>query len=1122
MDLNVLNDILTRLEQDREHGRDHILELSVALIEWMGFSYAENGKPRLLDFQTIKLKDALAPAPITGQEQLYRLTAEGQSIRIRFAVLKKYDKRIIHYLVDNNVGLSSFQASMRGIKQVAGREPFIAQQPYFLHFITTAKYDRLWVVFNEGEQKRVLIFRRRLSQTQFNKILPAWKNIAEKPKAEIAKLFWSSLDIKEVNKEFYKQIKTQFDALVGIAKAQIGNVEENTLKQFAVRLIGRYIFCWFLKEKEVIPEQLLSSKTIEKYKDIYFQKYLVKLFFKTLNIEVTDPSRNDIKTELDELYKNIPYLNGGLFDWHQDEDILFEKLDLNSWLIVFVKVLEDFDFTVDESSSQYQMVSIDPEMLGRIFENLLASQNPETEKMANQRKAFGAFYTPREIVDYMVNESLKAYVETQLYPAEPKASSGANEPVIEYKGTLFQVMEPQQTMIPLNIGKNSDSDRHREQLKIKIDKLFSPDCIENPFPKEETVQLRKALGEITVLDPACGSGAFPMGVMLRLMELRQIIGHGYRNNYDLKEEILSRNIFGVDIMPMAVEIARLRAWLSLVLEADYKPSDRKNNFGIAALPNLDFKFVCANSLISNGFDEFVNKLDTSKAYFSEYFELQRQILVLEKLRDLYFDPKGDKSKKIEIVNQFNTIKKDIKTWYSNLPPGKKKYLGDFFDKSTDWNPFNDSHPSIFFSPAWMFGIKTGFDVVIGNPPYVSANNMKFKDRVFFNQYKYYTTLKGKWDLYVAFTERSLKLLKPLGAFTFIVPFGLLNQPFAQNIRAYILNDYKLLSIVDLHNNKIFENATVPSCIPLIKKEKSKNHSIQILDFTNDRFVKIHVIGIEKYKTAAQQMFRTEDLDHKTEVLNKIKNKGEPLETYFYCSTGAEIHGKESRAEDGVLTSGKSKFDVLFDKYELGLVPYIEGADIKKSTDGRYSRPQIKKWLDYSQTENMRSPKFKELFESEKLILRRSSGLLRLLAIFDDRRIYTSEKCILIISKSNLPKNQVHFHNNDLIELKYLLALLNSKMMDFYYESVYGGFIDVYPNNLKELPIFNPPKKSQKLFVSKVENILKLRKEENITENQEKELDILVYKLYDLTYDEVKVIDKDFWLSEEEYRKVKID
>jgi hypothetical protein len=195
MELNQIDEILVRLENDKANGRDHILELTAALIEWMGFPFAENRKPRLLDFQTLKLKYALAPAPITGQEQLYRLTAKGLPIRIRFAVLKKYDEKIIHYLVDNNVGLGSYQASMKGIKQIEGHEPYIPQQPYFLHFITTANYDNLWIVFNESEQKRILVFRNRLSQTQFDKILPAWYNISARSKPEMAKLFWNSLDV---------------------------------------------------------------------------------------------------------------------------------------------------------------------------------------------------------------------------------------------------------------------------------------------------------------------------------------------------------------------------------------------------------------------------------------------------------------------------------------------------------------------------------------------------------------------------------------------------------------------------------------------------------------------------------------------------------------------------------------------------------------------------------------------------------------------------------------------------------------------------------------------------------------------------------------------------------------
>lgn len=721
MDIEKINEIIKQLGSDPINGRNHILSLSRALIEWMGFEWVENDRPRLLDFKTLNLKAALAPAPITGQEQIYRLTAEGQDLRVRFAVLKKFDKKTIHYIVDNHVGLSSYQARMKGVKQVEGREPFISTNPYYLHFIATAKYDRLWLIFNEGEQKRVLVFRDRLSQTQYNKILPVWKNISSRPKPEMSKLLWSALDIKEVNKDFYRHIKEQFDALVGIAKTQTTDFELNAIKQFAVRLIGRYIFCWFLKEKEIIPEALISSATIEKYKDSYFQKLLPKLYFETLNAEVTDPVRSENITGLDHLYKNIPYLNGGLFDWHPDVDILFKKLDLNAWLMTFVKVLEDFDFTVDESSSQYQQVAIDPEMLGRIFENLLASQNPDTEKMANQRKAFGAFYTPREIVDYMVNESLRAYLETQLLPTPANENNLVNEPLVEYSGTLFQHMEPQQTLINFDKSNIAGTERKRERLKVKIDKLFALDCSENPFDKEETLLVRKALNEITVLDPACGSGAFPMGVMLRLMELHQIVGHKHRNNYDLKNEILSKNIFGVDIMPMAVEIARLRAWLSLILEADYKPGERKNNFGLSALPNLDFKFVCANSLIDVPENDYIKVL------------AKDHIVLFEKLTEQYFNASR---------NEKEALKEQIKTCINSITAIHEQTLNSInfelnvhqkreqeaeakkYRKSKDdyelhqrqWQSYKnifEGKTVEFFNSKYFFpSVKNGFDVVI--------------------------------------------------------------------------------------------------------------------------------------------------------------------------------------------------------------------------------------------------------------------------------------------------------------------------------------------------------------------------------------------------------------------------
>jgi len=1133
MEPALFNDILSRLDKDKGNARDHILDLAVALIEWMGFPFAESGKPRLLDFQTIKLKEALAPAPITGQEQLYRLTADGLPIRIRFAVLKKYDKKIVHYLVDNNVGLSSYQASMRGIKQIEGREPYIAQQPYFVHFITTAKYDRLWVVFNESDQKRILIFRNRLSQTQYNKILPAWRNIASKTKPELAKLFWESLDVKEVNKEFYRHIKEQFDALIGIAKTQTQNFPEEQIKQFAVRLIGRYIFCWFLKEKEIIPEALISSKTIEQFKESYFQKLLTKLFFKTLNTEVTDPARNETLTELEGLYKNIPYLNGGLFEWHPD-DVLFEKIDLNAWLIVFVKVLESFDFTVDESSSQYQQVAIDPEMLGRIFENLLASQNPDTEKMANQRKAFGAFYTPREIVDYMVNESLKAYVETQLLPQLPAEANRVNEPEAELKGTLFHELIVEEPRIDYDKAQAAEIERQRERLKIKVDKLFTPDCTDNPFDKDETIRLRKALGEITVLDPACGSGAFPMGVMLRLMELRQIVGHGHRNSYDLKEEILSNNIFGVDIMPMAVEIARLRAWLSLVLESDYKPTDRKNNFGIAALPNLDFKFVCANSLIDNGYDNFI-KIDKGNIT-PELIKLNGEIDKLKRLREQYFDPRGDKQKKDELQGLFRQTKDFIK---SDFPSLKKSWnLENFLNRIDDWDPFDDSHVSSFFSPAWMFGINDGFDVVIGNPPYVQIQKMEESRKEELESQKF-VTFERTGDLYQLFYEMGIHLLTDNGVISFITSNKWMRANYGTGTRKLFSSATSPISIVDFGMALVFETATILTNILIAKKngviEQIPICRIREEDFHDPVELKNYVlqntIQIENPKEQSWIAYSKKEY----QLIKKIEQQGTFLKEWkvqinYGIKTGLNTAFIIDKRIKNKLISEDSKSGDIIKPILRGedikaFVPDFAGLYLINSHNGIKNKnllpinvekdfPAIYKWLSNFTDDlinrqdhgdhwtNLRNCAYLDEFSKPKIIYPNMTKFLPF--IYDESGILTNQKCFILTGE----------------HLKYLTGVFNSILWKFAFRNRFpellGETFELSKVFFERMPIKKPINNFEKLISERVDQIITKKNLKQNSGTIEKEIDILVYKLYDLNFNDVNEIDKDFWLSEEEY------
>lgn len=1095
MTLNSINDLLASLNQKK---RENVFAFASALMEWMQIAPVAKEKPPLLSPATQKLMEALLPAPLTVQPQLYRLSKDNQNIKLRFAVLKKLKKEYISLLVDNDPGLTSFQASMRGIINIPGREPYIASEPYFIHFVTTGAYDRLLVIINQGDQKRIVQFKDRLSNTQYHKILSQWQNIGTKSKPEITDSIWKSLDIKEVNKDFYKQIKERFDAAIGIAKTQYPQAKEQDIKQFAVRLIGRYIFCWFLKEKEIIPANLLSSNTIKKYQGTYFQTYLFHLYFNTLNEDVQSRKTFNTNSELDSLYLNIPYLNGGLFDKHT-EDELFDKIDLNAWLINFVEILESFDFTVDESSSQYQLVAIDPEMLGRIFENLLASQNQETEKLANQRKAFGAFYTPREIVDYMVNESLKAHIETQLLPKEDvEPNIALQEPLVSYKGSLFAHLEPQQTVISFTQPADYDKERKRERLKTKIEKLFAPDCVDNPFDKAETQPVRKALTEVKVLDPACGSGAFPMGMLLRLMELRQIVGHVHRNNYELKSEILNKNIFGVDIMPMAVEIARLRAWLSLVLEADYKPTDRKNNFGVSALPNLDFKFVCANSLVDSGYDTFLKLFDSQlQISGSRLAILNQEIIKLEKIRDDYFDTKGDLQLKDTLKKAFfehkNFLKQNFNTEeFAKNEKGKEiitkkstaeSYnLKDFFSKIDDWNPFDDSNPSSFFSPAWMFGIKDGFDVVIGNPPYVNLANIH--DNLFREYLKLnYNVAKNKSDLYSFFFEKGNTILKKNGVLTFIVSNSWLGTDSFSLFRKYLLDNTQIRLLVKCHND-VFDASVTPIIVSFYKT-KTVDNIISILEYRNEKFESKHSTSYSQIRKRVSLGF---SLNNSSITLI---GKNGILVDYVKFSLG-------------IKTSNDKKF-IINENVDTNCFRLIRGKDV-----ARYKINYHEKWIWY-RPELMEEKKGagvrnENIFNvSKKIIIKDIAKDIQ--ATIDNEKYFTNDTLNIIYECSSD------------IEMEFITALLNSNLINKWFKENFEAGLHIKINQLGNIPITLP--KSQKPFITRVEKILSLKKQNQDTTSLEKEIDVLVYKLYELTYDEVKIIDKEFWLSEEEYNNYKM-
>ena len=295
----------------------------------------------------------MAENPIVkNQPLLYQLSNTNQNISCRFAVVKKINKPTLQRLCYQENFSQSWQANIG----IAGADKL----PYTIDFITTEKYNAVTAVITQGEQIRTVTFKQRLTNLQLHKMLTSWQGIIDKPKAIVNTDLWSSLDIKEVNKQFYISIKSKFDSLIAEIKEQYPDTKPNDLKMFAIRLIGRYIFCWFLKEKEIIHSDVLSSVSLSKYTDLY-NKVLTRLFFDTLNT-FPFPERNypnDVPKELLKHLSEIPYLNGGLFEPSKEDEII-PSIAIDAWLLNFIHLLEEYNFTVDESSSNYEQVAITP------------------------------------------------------------------------------------------------------------------------------------------------------------------------------------------------------------------------------------------------------------------------------------------------------------------------------------------------------------------------------------------------------------------------------------------------------------------------------------------------------------------------------------------------------------------------------------------------------------------------------------------------------------------------------------------------------------------------------------------------------------------------------------------
>ena len=606
-----------------------------------------------------------------------------------------------------------------------------------IDFFLKKDASALLMVISQRGNLRVMEFSERLTHTQVEILEKIAGSLTLSSKRAFHETLWNALALSEVNRKFYEGVAKQFTILyqhlVSLGK------DKDDAKIFSSRLLGRLLFIWFLRKKGVVPKE-------EKYfpRDIedstkYYNSVLKPLFFKTFNTPIYDRKSGDTET---------PYLNGGLFEPH-DNDWQFEETSFPSnYFNDLYEHLDKYNFTTDESSPDYEQVAIDPEMLGRVFESLLAEQRTDTGEQA--RKAKGAFYTPREIVSYMCKESLRQYLYTQL--GDEKYYAGVDK-LLDSPDYEWETAHS-----------NAKRDLWPFEDMIKI-----------------THRVEAILDSFKVLDPACGSGAFPMG-MLQLLARTYERLDSRLNPYNTKLSIIQNNIFGVDIEPMAVEISRLRAWLAIIVDDEGK---------IDPLPNLDFKFVCADSLIP---------LETSRSLWSDP-NLQEK---MANIREKFFNARKPE------------MKEKWKKEYYKLATPQADIFGDKRDAQLkSFDPFKNQHPASFFDAKYMFGVED-FDAVIGNPPYVSTKGVLNESK------KTYEHVYGfSDDLYNIFTFRGMNLLRPLGTLSFITPKTFWTTQTKRNMRDLLL-DNTICYIFDTANP--FESALVDTCITQVKKLLSSDET----------------------------------------------------------------------------------------------------------------------------------------------------------------------------------------------------------------------------------------------------------------------------------------------------------
>lgn len=965
---------------------------------------------------------------------------------------------------------------------------------------------------------------------------------------EYNRIYGRAVDIeKEILNKVYSRKEKELYILNKEELRKLDNKNESELLIKAFHNT-KYFKEWGIGKKKFLRELFEKHKDEDKETEkTFFEDYLEPLFYNNFS---EDRGEKQYSAEFN---SRLPFLNGGLFDpygdynWKETKFNLDDNLFSNEKNDGILDIFDRYNFTINENDSYETEVAVDPEMLGKVFENLLE---------VSDRKSKGAFYTPREIVRYMTNESIMNYLLSHL------EEKGISKEDLEYLFNLGEFTKEYDEQI-------FEKDYITDSKKLEKGILGMPINIIT-YSKE----IDELLEKVKIADPACGSGAFPLGILNEIVRARNILTfyinmieilkekdeRNYwsrldkkqksRTPYELKLYAIQNSLYGVDIEPSAIDITKLRLWLSILVDS--------TNNDVRPLPNLDFNFMIGNSLIDEFegmklFDESLldDKILEKKMkkvqmkLFMSLEEKQQDILKEIFIKQSLFFYENDSDKKKELKNDIEELENNLIELTLNengnhkkleeIKKGRKERKKPYFLWKLEF--------------AKVFKENGGFDIVIGNPPYAGEGRNK---EVFlpvqntsFGE-KYYI---GKMDFWYFFTSLGIELLKEKGTLSYIAPNNWLTTTGGKKMRNHIMKETIIKEFIDFGDYMVFENADQQTMIFLL--EKNKNIDMMKVNYSKILFNKEILVELKKFLLKNKNdnyIYYVSNIDRKkynedsnivflNNFIDNITNKIKLQENFKFLeneiTNGIHPHHaivtkkmlknleNNYKIGDGifVLTDNEIKNLSLNENEKKLLKPLYESELLTKYT---YKKDNYKYIIytdsSFKDTSQMKEyPNLKKHLDNFKEVITSDNkpyGLHRARKedFFIENKIVslrkTSEPYFCYLDKPSYFMAEFYILKTDRINMKYLTGLLNSKLVAFwlrYMGKMQGSNYQIDKEPLMNIPIKIADKNLENKIIDLVDEIIELKKLNKDTQDLEEKIDEMVYDLYELTEEEKELV-----------------